>query len=151
MIRLKPQLVTAPAVRIISLDEAKRHCRVIGTNEDALIEALILAAESYLDGHTGVLGRALINQTWRESCSNFPSQWRDSWSVDPDNVLLPLALQPIASITSVKYYAEGETTLTTVDPDTYRLIAKPSGVYLELVEDESWPEPVANRSDAVQV
>lgn len=52
-----------PAEPFITLEEAKRHLRVDGPDDDSLIEGLIAAAIGYLDGLDGVLGRALAPQT----------------------------------------------------------------------------------------
>lgn len=69
---LRPIRKTPPSVRILSLIEAKAHLRVDHGDDDTLIEALILAAESYLDGWSGVLGRCLISQEWAISRECWP-------------------------------------------------------------------------------
>ena len=55
-------ILTAPTVEPVSLAEAKLHCRVDTTDEDALISALIVAAREYVEQ---VTGRALITRTYR--------------------------------------------------------------------------------------
>lgn len=70
---LRPIRTTPPAARILSLVDAKAHLRVDHGDDDALIDALILATESYLDGWSGVLGRCLISQTWTISRSCWPA------------------------------------------------------------------------------
>lgn len=79
-------LTTAPALEPLTLTEAKAHLRQDGTDEDALIVALIssvrIAVENYLS-------RALINQTWTQT---FPS-----WGC------LELLRPPHVSVTSVSY------------------------------------------------
>lgn len=57
--------VITPPEPIVSLDEAKRHLIVEGTDEarDAYIEALIAVATAWLDAPDGWLGRALGEQT----------------------------------------------------------------------------------------
>lgn len=64
-----PQRIIAPSCLPVSLDEAKDHLNVgpdDGGEWSHMIEGLIEAAVSYLDGYSGVLGRALVNQTWRQ-------------------------------------------------------------------------------------
>ena len=39
---------------MITLDEAKEHIRVVGTDDDASITAMIAAAKAYIEGYTGV-------------------------------------------------------------------------------------------------
>jgi hypothetical protein len=46
----------------VSLAEAKTFCRIDGTDEDALVSALIAAARLHFESITG---RALMTQTWR--------------------------------------------------------------------------------------
>lgn len=61
---MTPVLVSPPASLPVTLAEAKAHCRVDHDDEDALIEAYIAAAVAHLDGWRGVLGRAIMPQTW---------------------------------------------------------------------------------------
>jgi hypothetical protein len=61
---MTPVLVTPPTSSPVTLAEAKLHCRVDHADEDTLIDALIAAAVGYLDGWRGVLGRAIMPQTW---------------------------------------------------------------------------------------
>lgn len=91
---LKPKLIAAPSADapLVSLEEAKAHCRVDHGDDDNLLKALVAAATSLLDGYSGVLGRALINQTWRLNLSSWP----------PCRIRLPLA--PVSAITSIKYF-----------------------------------------------
>lgn len=86
------ELVTAPAVEPISLQEAKDHLKVDSTDEDALIEALIQGARQHVDGRDGWLGRQLITATWDLTLQTFPAT---------DFILLPLP--PIQSVTSITY------------------------------------------------
>lgn len=57
-------LVTPPASPVVPLAELRAHLRVDGTSEDALIQSLEAAAVAYLDGWKGILGRAILTQTW---------------------------------------------------------------------------------------
>lgn len=63
----------APVTPLITLAQVYDHLRLDPTfgsspaarPDDALIEGYIAAAIDHLDGYTGVLGRALVTQTWR--------------------------------------------------------------------------------------
>ena len=68
-----PVRTTGPAGTPVSLTEAKEHLRVDFGDDDALIASLVAAATDHLDGWSGVLGRALVTQTWRQ---DFPG-WAD--------------------------------------------------------------------------
>lgn len=87
-------LVTAPDQEPVSLDEFNAWANLDSDNAggDELKRALILAARQYLDGSTGILGRALLTQTWA---------WRlDEW---PECGQLDVPLPPLQSVTHIKY------------------------------------------------
>lgn len=63
------KIQTAPAEEPISLSEAKLHCHIDHTEEDALITSLVTAAREYVEQ---VTGRALITQTWDLYLPCFP-------------------------------------------------------------------------------
>ena len=56
--------ITAPAIEPITLAVAKAHLRITHTSEDTLIPLYISASVSKLDGKNGLLGRAMVNQSW---------------------------------------------------------------------------------------
>jgi len=66
-----PIRTTPPATLPVSLTEAKLHLRVDHDDEDLLIEGLIGAATDHLDGWTGILGRCLEEQEWRQDFDGF--------------------------------------------------------------------------------
>lgn len=138
MIRAQvPVRTMAPAATPLSLDEVRSHLRVDHHDDDTLLEALIDVVTERLDGYTGVVGRALITQTWRQEWSDFP---RSRW--------LSLPLSPVQSVV-VQYLDESET-LRTLDAAVYYLVNLPHGPFVELDEDSNWPD-TADRPDAVQV
>lgn len=100
-----PVRVVAPASTPVSLSEAKEFLRVDFADEDALIESLIDAATDYVDGWTGVLGRALMSQTWELSLDAFP------------NGAINMPLGPVRQVVSVSYVAPNGSTLTVNSAD----------------------------------
>lgn len=62
----KPRLVTAPAVQPITVDECRAHLRIDFGDDDDVVQALVAAAISHLDGWSGILGRCLITQVWAQ-------------------------------------------------------------------------------------
>ena len=86
-------LITPPAERILTLAEAKQHLRVDLADEDALIQTYIDAVDAHLDGPAGVLGRALVTQTWDVTLPCFPAA--------DDALRLPLP--PLQSVVSIGY------------------------------------------------
>ena len=55
-------LIAGPGEEPVSLAEAKAFARVDGSDEDALMSALVAAARLHVESLTG---RALVTQTWR--------------------------------------------------------------------------------------
>lgn len=82
------KLITAATTYPITLAEAKLHCRVDSTDDDALIEALITAATEMCEQQTG---RAIMAQTWELTLDAFPDAFE-------------LTRVPVQSVTSLKYY-----------------------------------------------
>jgi len=121
----RPVLVTAPAATPVSLVEAKAQCRVDSSDSDDFITALIAAAVSHLDGWTGILGRCLITQTWRQDYDGFCREMR-------------LPLFPGASITSVKY-DDADDVEQTVGASNYDLLTDDLGAYVRFKDDYSFP------------
>lgn len=60
------QLVTPPVLRVVEVHDLMEHLRVTGTEEAGLLDSFEAAAVAHLDGWTGVLGRAIRPQTWRQ-------------------------------------------------------------------------------------
>lgn len=127
----------APAARILSVAEAKAQLRVSHDDEDTLINDLILVAESWLDGVSGMLGRALITQTWTYKLRAFV-----------DRVVLPLP--PLQAVATVSYVdLAGET--KTLDSADYQVVAggeRPS--LLVPAHGRSWPA-VRVQDDAITI
>jgi uncharacterized phiE125 gp8 family phage protein len=135
---LKPVRTVAPTIEPISVAEARRHLRVDDTDQDELIAGLIAAAAAYLDGHSGILGRSLVNQTWAQKYPQFPS-----------GAVLGLALAPVQSITSVTYY-DAANAAQILSSDVYTLLEDVLGPFVTLQADQSWPSTYC-REDAVTV
>ncbi len=120
----------------VSLAEAKAHLRVEHDDQDDLITAQIRAATAWLDGYAGILGRALITQTWRQEFGRFADH-------------LPLPLAPVTAIDSVSYFDVGNVQQT-LDPGLYDLFANARGAHVALRPGQSWPVTF-RRADAVSV
>jgi len=69
------RLIDAPADPVVTLTEARLHCRVDDGNtaDDAAITRYIAAATQRLDGRDGLLGMCLRPQTWELLATRFPS------------------------------------------------------------------------------
>ena len=136
---LPPELVIAPTVACVPVEDVRAHLRVDGTEEDAVIEGAIAAAVSHLDGYGGILGRALMEQTWR--------QYLPCW---PSSRSIRLALAPAISIEAIEGRgADGDT--VALDPDDYRLIGK-AGISPQLIINPDVALPaLAGGPDAISI
>lgn len=133
--RLKPVRTVAPANPLLSVAEAKSHLRVDHSDDDTYIADLVLAAQGWLDGFGGVLGRALINQTWQEQLAGFAPR-------------IPLLVGPVQSIINITYFDADETEQT-LSTDVYRLLGGGRD-YLVEKSGQVWPSTYA-RDDAVTI
>lgn len=98
---MRLRLVLAASVLPVTLVEAKASLRVDVATDDTLITSHITTATAQLDGRDGILGRAIVTQTWELVLAAFPAH----------EITIPLP--PLQSITSIKYQdsANVETTL----------------------------------------
>jgi uncharacterized phiE125 gp8 family phage protein len=133
---LAPVRTVAPAGAPVLLADMKLHLRVDGTDEDALIQAYIDAATAHLDGYTGIAGRALVTQTWRQDFRGF-------------GACLRLPVGPVASISSVTYYDSSNVQQTLADT-VYDRFTDALGSFVALKPGQVWPSACA-RQDAVSV
>ncbi len=130
----RPTLVTGPAIAPVTLAEVRAHCRVDGDEEDALLSGLVLAAVSHLDGWSGILGRCLISQTWRQTF--------DAFGV----LRLPLPAEAVTAVTYVDPAGEART----LAPADYLLRQFPGGSAVEPSPGASWPSAAA-RAECIAV
>ncbi|WP_426036495.1 head-tail connector protein [Brevundimonas sp. DC300-4] len=119
-----PVRTVAPTSAPVSLTEAKTHLRVDHGDEDTLIQAFIDAATAHLDGWSGVLGRALVTQTWSQVFDRFEPRLR-----------LPM---PAATVTGVTCVDPDGLTLT-LDDEDYVLRTDALGSFVETVHGVNWP------------
>lgn len=94
-----PVLVTPPSDVVVSVADLKMHLRIDASFEDGHIEALELAAVAHFDGWRGVLGRAIMPQSW--------SQDFDDWGN------LKLLLPDVSGVTVIGIKDGVETAATT--------------------------------------
>ena len=93
------QITVEPASEPISLQEAKDHLRVDFSDEDDYIETLIKSARRYCEAYCNTV---FITQTWRQN----ENQWSNP---------IELKVNPVISVTSLKYYDTNEAQQTITD------------------------------------
>lgn len=120
---LKYKVTTIPTIEPITASEAKLHCRITDSADDAKIAELITAAREYAET---VTGQALAAQTITAVCDSFPIG---------DRIRLPIG--PIVTLTSAIYTDEtGSETNFTADLAVDDFSEKPE---LVLKPGKSWP------------
>jgi uncharacterized phiE125 gp8 family phage protein len=133
----RPVLVTAPTITPVSLAEVKAQLDIDYMDKDALIQGLIAAATAHLDGWTGILGRALCEQTWRQDFDTFSRKLR-------------LPLFPIISVSSVKY-TDTNGSEQTVAGANYNVLTDDLGTYAEPIYNFAFPSLKQFQPAAVRV
>lgn len=84
--RLVPELVTPPSGPVVPVWQLMDHCRVDGDLEGDYLMTLQEAAVAYLEGWRGVLGRAILPQTWRQEFAGWGDLRLALPDVDPATV-----------------------------------------------------------------
>lgn len=127
-------LTTGPAAEPLSLDEAKAHLRVDGTEEDGLISSLITTSRLHVEA---ALGLALIVQTWRWQADRWP---------DAGDGVIELGVRPVLTVDAVSVTgADGMAAV--LDPATYSVDI--AGGVARLAALADWPAPGARLGGAI--
>lgn len=106
---------------VVSWEEAKAHLRLDGDDEQAYVEGLVAAAQGWIEGPDGWLGRALGVQTLEVSLDRFCSAF-----------MLPVL--PVISVVEIRYRnATGAE--AAVPAETYDL----TGRVVSVVPGAAWP------------
>lgn len=127
------QLHTPPAIEPVSRTEAKLHARIDGSDEDALVDALVRAAREHVEA---VTRRQLIVATYKLRMNHLPS-------------IIELPRPPLVQVSSVTYVdsagdVQTAAAATYYDVDTNRL--PPA---LRLKYGASWPSTRGYVDDVV--
>lgn len=124
--------ITAPQFLPIQAAQAADWLRV-DESQTAVVETLIQAATEYLDGYTGVLGRALVSQTWDLTLDRFPvADWPSIRYCSTITIPLP----PLAGVTFIKYIDVNGVEQTW--PTTEYTVDLPNSL-VHLAFEKTWP------------
>lgn len=91
-------LLTAPALEPVSLDEAKAWLRLDSTDEDPLLSALIVSARLTLESYTR---RFFVTQSWRMRLDAWPAQ-----TLRRRTLAIPFS--PFRSLSAIRVYDTGD-------------------------------------------
>ena len=123
------KVITAPTEEPVTLEEAKLHCRIDGTEYDQIIPGFIKAARSKAEHETG---RAFCTQTRELVLDTFPDAFE-------------LHGSPISALVSLKYL-DADGVEQTLDPADTLLDKDMEPGYLVPAYGKAWPAsyPVPN-------
>jgi len=133
---LKPVRTVAPATAIITTADLKAHSDVGFSDDDALFADCITDVTAYLDGYSGILGRCLITQTWRQDF--------ECWSK-----CLRLPFPDVQSVTVT--YFDTDNSEQTVSSSLYELLEDGRGAFVKFTSSFTSPSLYSDRTDAVRV
>lgn len=107
---MTPVRITAAVAEPVSLAEIKAYCAVDHDDDDAMLAGLITAAVAHLDGYSGVLGRAIMEQVWQiapPAAGDYLLPMPDviaaaaTYDGDPSPVALEIEASPVGPIVTV--------------------------------------------------
>lgn len=137
---LLPTLTTPPtAATLVTKEEAKAHCRVDHADDDNLMNNLIAAAEALLDGYSGILGRALLTQSWQMKTNAFC-----------DRIDLPVGLASLTDTDTTIAYFDAANNTQPLASTVYRVLNDAKGSFIALQANQTWPISYT-REDAVTI
>ncbi len=140
-------LITAPGVEPITLDELKEHLRLDTSSDDTYLTNLITASREYLEGKTWI---GFIEQTRLIAIdyeniiaeSYYDGNYLYSYYGSP---AIELPLYPLISVESIVYY-DKENSSSVFDSSNYQvdIYSKPGRVYLN--DSVTWPTNLRARN-----
>lgn len=124
------KLISAPDIEPITLDEAKIFLRIDGTDQNDVIESLIIAARQEAEKITR---RQFITATWELRLDYFPE-------------IIYLPMPSLQSVTSVKYLDYSGTEQTLVENTDYMVDSYSEPARITPCYGQVWPVtyPVIN-------
>ena len=91
---MRPILIAGPANEPVSLTDAKAWLREDNSDEDLLIQTLLVSARLTLEAWTR---RLFITQGWRLMCDDWPTSKNSPLTID-------IAFAPLQSVTAITIY-----------------------------------------------
>ncbi len=141
---MRLERIVDPTEQPLSLSEVKAHLRVDYTGEDTLIGALISSATQHMEGRHGILGRALVTQTW--------DYYLDAWPVEVSGRRkrrIEIPLPPLSSVTGV-YYRDTEGVEQTFSAASYNVDKRALVGGVVLKGTAQWPA-IEEHPEAVRI
>lgn len=130
------KLITPPAALPVTVAEAKANLIYSASDQDAFIESLIRIAVSHLEARNGILGRALITQTWETRLERFPTRY---------NGRIELPFPPLQEVDWIKYL-DATGAEQTVAPSTYVVDGQHLIGRVRLAPGQAWPSTLCDET-----
>lgn len=131
-------LVTAAAAPIITLAEARRHCRVDHDDDNDYIEGLVATVADNIGGVEGWLGRSLGVATWEYRIDAFPC----------GKIALPFP--PLSDVTEIEYVDIDGAIQTVSGFRKFGVGSSDVAGYILPAYGESWPD-TRDEPEAVRI
>lgn len=123
---MRPLLIDAPVIEPVSLADAKAWLREDNSDEDQLIQTLLVSARLTLEAWTR---RFFITQGWRLACDIWPAR---------NERMFNIAFAPFRAVTAIRIY-DKDNIARTLEPSTYRVSAGDNGG--RIIFESSPPAP----------
>ncbi len=128
--------VVEPSAEPLTLEEVKAHLRIDHDDDDALLTGFIETARLHLDGVDGLLGRALMPQTWNLVMDFFPLHLWRPFPMHLSAIQVPLP--PLLAVNSITYIdPDGVEQTFAVEKYIVDTASEPGLIYL--APGEVWP------------
>lgn len=127
--------LTAPS-QVMLIDEVKKDLLITHSEHDEKLEKLIRRAETYIDGYTGILGKAMLTQQWQMTATGFSPK-------------MNLRLGPLQQVDEITYF-DGADLEQTLAPAVYAAHDGLTGPYVKLKTGQTFPATYV-RDDAVTI
>jgi uncharacterized phiE125 gp8 family phage protein len=127
--------VTAPPM-VMSVVELRDDLLISHAEHDTRLKRCLQRAEAYLDGHSGILGWAMLTQQWTLKLPGFTN-------------VMKLPLGPLQQVDSITYF-DSDDVQQTLSTDVYAVLDDPRRPYVKLKTGQSYPATYL-RDDAVTI
>lgn len=134
--------VTKPVVEPVTLAEAKAHCRIDGTTDDAYVATLIQTAREWVESY---LDRQLIHAELEMSLEQFPLSNEEVYLPRP-----PMAVAADKTAVSVTYTLSTQVTAS-MATNTYRIDRHSTPGRIYPLYGQTWPADRLEDENAIQI
>jgi uncharacterized phiE125 gp8 family phage protein len=131
------KITTAPSIEPVTETEAKLHCRVDHSTEDAIFTRLIETARIQCED---IARRAFITRTF--------TAYLDCW---PYMTRFELPFPPLIAVTSIKYYDDAGSSAATFASSNYQVDAHSEPGRIALKSSATWPSVSLRELNGVEI